>query len=77
MSCEVGLIKNDANFLKKVLKETKLAAEDCVLVGDSILSDMEAAKEAGIKSALLDRKQRQHFHPKIRNLKELQSILSQ
>lgn len=77
LSCEVGLIKTDVKFLKNVLKETKLTAEDCVLVGDSILSDMEAAKEAGIKSVLLDRKQRQHFHPKIRNLKELQSILRQ
>ena len=49
------------------MKEAKLAAEDCILVGDSILSDMEAAKEAGIKGILMDRKQRQHFHPKIKN----------
>jgi len=77
LSCEVGLIKTDPKFMKKVLKEAKLAAEDCVLVGDSIHSDMEAAKEAGIKSVLMDHKQRQHFHPKIRNLKELSSILDQ
>ncbi|MBI2581571.1 HAD family hydrolase [Candidatus Woesearchaeota archaeon] len=77
LSYEVGLLKTDPKFLKKVLKETKLAAEDCVLVGDSILSDMEAAREAGIKSVLMDHKQRQHFQPKIRNLKELSSILSQ
>lgn len=77
LSCDVGLIKTDKKFLKKVLKETKLAAEDCVLVGDSILSDMEAAKEAGIKGILIDHRQRQHFQPKIRNLKELSSILSQ
>ena len=77
LSYEVGLLKTDPKFLKKVLKETKLAAEDCVLVGDSILSDMEAAREAGIKSVLMDHKQRQHFQPKIRNLKELPSILSQ
>ena len=77
LSYEVGLLKTDPKFLKKVLKETKLAAEDCVLVGDSILSDMEAAKEAGIKGVLMDHKQRRDFQPKIRNLKELQSILSQ
>lgn len=77
LSCEVGLIKTDAKFLKMVLKEAELVAEDCVFVGDSILSDMEAAKEAGIKSILIDRKQRQHFHQKIRNLKELHSILRQ
>ncbi|MEK6809343.1 MAG: HAD family hydrolase [Nanoarchaeota archaeon] len=77
LSCEMGLIKTDAKFLKKVLKEAKLTADDCALVGDSILSDMEASKEARIKGILIDRKQRQHFQPKIRNLKELQSILSQ
>ena len=77
LSCEVGLIKTDKKFLKKVLKETKLGADECVFVGDSILSDMEAAKEAGIKGVLMDHKQRQHFHPKIRNLKELSSILDQ
>ena len=54
LSCELGLIKNDTKFLKKVLKEAKLAASDCVLVGDSIHSDMEAAKEAGIKSATFE-----------------------
>ena len=77
LSYDTGLIKTDKKFLKKVLKETKLTTDDCVLVGDSILSDMEAAKEAGIKGVLMDHKQRQHFHPKIRNLKELPSILRQ
>lgn len=77
LSYEVGLLKTDKKFLKKVLKETKLSPEDCVFVGDSILSDMEAAKEAGIKGVLMDHKQRQHFQPKIRNLKELQDILRQ
>ncbi|MEK6940015.1 MAG: HAD family hydrolase [Nanoarchaeota archaeon] len=77
LSCDLGLIKTDKKFLKKVLKEAKLEAEDCLFVGDSILSDMEAAKEAGIKGVLMDHKQRQHFHSKIRNLKELSSILSQ
>ncbi len=77
LSYDLGLIKTDKKFLKKVLKEAKLAAEDCVFVGDSIHSDMEAAKEAGIKGVLMDHKQRQHFEPKIRNLKELSSILDQ
>ena len=77
LSYEVGLLKTDKKFLKKLLKETGLAAEDCVLVGDSILSDMEAAKGAEIKGVLIDRKQRQQFPLKIRNLKELQDILRQ
>ena len=45
------------------------------MVGDSILSDVEAAKNAGIKAILMDRKNGQEFNPKIRNLKELQALL--
>ena len=77
LSYEAGLLKTDKKFLKKVLKEAGLAAEDCVFVGDSILSDMEAAKGVEIKGVLIDRKQRQQFPLKIRNLKELQDILRQ
>lgn len=74
-SYELGKIKTEEKFLQEVLKKTKLKVEDCIMVGDSILSDMEAAKNAGIKGVLIDRKEQQHFHPKIRNLKELASIL--
>ena len=76
-SYELGMIKTDEKFLKTVLQKAKLDPEDCIMVGDSIISDMEAAKAAGIKAILLDRKDGQHFHPKIRNLKELPSILCQ
>ncbi len=74
-SFDLGMIKTDENFLKTVLQKAKLKPEDCVMVGDSIVSDMEAAKTAGIKAILLDRKDGQHFLPKIRNLKELPHIL--
>lgn len=76
-SYELGMIKTDEHFFKSVFKKTGLKPEDCVMIGDSILSDMEAAKSAGIKAVLIDRKDGQHFQPKIRNLKELPSILSQ
>ncbi len=75
LSYQMGLIKTEEKFLKCVLKELKLKAEDCVMVGDSILSDVEAAKNAGIKAILMDRKNGQEFNPKIRNLKELQALL--
>lgn len=75
LSYQMGTIKTEEDFLKKILKEIKLKAEDCVMVGDSILSDAEAAKNAGIKAILIDRKDRQEFEPKIRNLKELPALL--
>lgn len=75
LSYQMGMIKTEENFLKKILKESKLKAEDCVMVGDSILSDAEAAKNAGLKAILIDRRNGQEFRPKIRNLKELQTLL--
>ncbi len=74
-SYDLGTIKTNQKFLKNVLQKSKLKPEDCMVVGDSILSDMDAAKSAGIRGVLLDRKDGQHFHPKIRNLKELPRIL--
>ncbi|MEK6900353.1 MAG: HAD family hydrolase, partial [Nanoarchaeota archaeon] len=77
LSCDVGMIKTDEKFLLDVLEKAGIDAKDCVVVGDSILSDMEAAKAVDIKAVLLDRKERQHFHPKIKNLKELSPLLSE
>lgn len=74
-SYDLEMIKTDENFLKTVLQKAKLKPEDCLMVGDSIVSDMDAAKGAGIRALLLDRKDGQHFDPKIRNLKELPRLL--
>lgn len=75
LSYEIGLIKTDNSFFQQILRELELAAEDCVMVGDSIQSDIMAAKQAGIKAILIDRKNTRDFHPKIKNLKELEDSL--
>ena len=74
-SYELGMLKGEKNFLKQVLDETNLAIEDCVLVGDSIQSDMMAAKRLGMKGILVDRRGTRDFHPKVKDLKELEEVL--
>ncbi|MBU0457269.1 MAG: HAD family hydrolase [Nanoarchaeota archaeon] len=75
LSYEVHLIKTDKNFLKTVLDDIGYNVEECVIVGDSIQSDMVAAKRLGMKAILVDRKNTRDFHPKIKNLKELEKAL--
>ncbi len=75
LSCKKGFIKTDKNFLKTILDEQGLQVEDCVLVGDSIQSDMSSAKKVGMKAILLDRKDSRDFEEKIKNLRDLKSKL--
>ncbi len=73
-SYQMGKIKSDDDFFPTILKELNLQPEDCLMVGDSILSDMNA-RNSGIKSILLDRRGSREFEPKMANLKELEKFL--
>ncbi len=72
----MGLIKTDPEFLKNVLKEINLNKEDCLVIGDSMQSDIIASEKAGIKAILVDRRNSRDFQTKIKNLKELREILN-
>jgi HAD superfamily hydrolase (TIGR01549 family) len=72
LSYKTGMIKTDKSFFKMVLDENNLSVQDCLMVGDSLQSDIMTAKRIGIKAVLIDRKGRRDFQPKISNLKELQ-----
>ena len=74
-SYKLGFIKTDAQFLDLVLEELGLPAEECLLIGDSIQSDIIPAKEKGLKAVLIDRKNSRNFHPKIKRLDDLEKIL--
>lgn len=76
-SYQLGALKTDKIFLKTVLAKLNLMPEDCLLVGDSIQSDIIPAKRAGLNAVLIDRKNTREFHPKIKNLKDLEKILPQ
>lgn len=75
LSNQLGLIKTDKNFLKTVLTELNLSPEECILVGDSLQSDIIAAKKAGLQAVLIDRKNSLEYQPKIKNLKELETFI--
>ncbi len=75
LSCEVGMIKTDENFLKKVVDELGISVEDCLLVGDSMHSDIMAAKKTGMKAVLIDRRDTRDYAPKIKSLTDLEGIV--
>lgn len=75
-SYELGSIKTDKIFLKTVLSQLNLPPEDCLLVGDSLQSDIIPAKRLGMEAVLIDRKDSREFHPKIKSLEELESLLN-
>ncbi len=74
LSFEHNLLKGE-DLLQKILDENNLQVEDCVFVGDSIESDVEAAKSVGMRAILIDRRDRREFEPKIKNLSELEKFL--
>ncbi len=74
-SYELGLIKTDKSFFKHVIADLGLMVDDCVMVGDSIQSDIMAAKNIGMKAVLIDRRNSRDYHPKVKSLRELEKVL--
>lgn len=74
-SYELGLIKTDKSFFNQVIADLGLTVNDCVMVGDSIQSDIMAAKNIGMKAILIDRRNSRNYHPKIKSLNELSRVL--
>lgn len=74
-SCQLGAIKTDKIFLKSILAKLNLMPQDCVLIGDSVQSDIIPARRADIKTVLIDRKNTRDYHPKIKNLNDLEKVL--
>ncbi len=77
LSFELGKLKTDRSFFDFILDECKLAIEDCVMIGDSLPSDIMPAKKIGMKAVLVDRKNKRDFSPKIINLRELEPVMEQ
>lgn len=75
LSCDLGNIKTDKEFLPTIMANFNVEINDCVFVGDSIQSDMVAAKNAGIRGILVDRKNGRDYEPKIASLRELKELL--
>tara|TARA_Y100000310_G_C20534798_1_gene740328 strand:+ start:356 stop:988 length:633 start_codon:yes stop_codon:yes gene_type:complete len=74
-SYELGLIKTDNLFFKTVLNKIGLEPADCILVGDSIQSDIIPGRRADLDVILVDRKNNRDFHPKIKTLTDLEKLI--
>ncbi|HLC89022.1 MAG TPA: HAD family hydrolase [Candidatus Nanoarchaeia archaeon] len=74
-SYQMHLLKTDQNFFQTIMDDLSLAPEDCLVVGDSIQSDVLAAAKSGVKAILLDRRNTREFSPKITTLTELETQL--
>lgn len=74
-SFERGILKTDPAFFEKIREDLGLSPEECLVIGDSIESDIKAAQQAGINAILVDRRNRREFTPKIRHLRELVKLL--
>ncbi len=71
LSCDVGALKTDAKLFRTALDELELEADDVIMVGDSLHTDIKGAKNAGIKPVLCDRRETRNFKPKITKLEEV------
>ena len=82
ISEEVGFIKPLPQFFAHILEELGVEKEDCLMVGDSLSSDIAGANASGIDSCWLNRKGRENLSkhvPKyeIRRLTDLLGLLGE
>lgn len=78
LSCETGLLKSNPKLFESILEGFDVQPEDVIIIGDSIESDIDPAKEIGIKGILIDRRdRRKEYVPRILSLKELKDKLKE
>jgi len=75
-SFKEGYLKTNPEFFELGLGRLKISKDEAVMVGDSIQTDIMGARNAGIKSILIDRKDKRDFSPKILSLRDLDKLLS-
>ena len=80
LSEEMGLVKPDPAFFARAAREVGQAPGDCLMVGDSLTSDIAGAAAAGMRTCWLNRKGRENPGPVrpdfvIRSLHELPALL--
>ena len=76
LSWEAGKLKTGKDFFEDTLKKLKIKKkDDAIVVGDSIPTDIEGAKNAGLRAILVDRKESRDHPDKICNLNELKPLL--
>ncbi|MBW2985772.1 HAD family hydrolase [Candidatus Woesearchaeota archaeon] len=75
LSWETGYLKTDKELFETALNQLKVKKEDAIMVGDSIPTDVDGAKNAGIKPILVDRRDSREYPDKISDLTGLNEVL--
>lgn len=75
LSYKVGLLKTNPDMFKAVLEQLNVDKSEAIMIGDSLETDINGAKDANLKAVLIDRRDNRDFSPKILNLEELDSFL--
>ena len=74
-SYETGKLKVNPDSYKQILDDFGVAAEDCLMVGDSPQSDLESADAAGVPAVLVDRRGWAEDYETVSSLKNLRSYI--
>jgi FMN phosphatase YigB (HAD superfamily) len=75
LSCDVGMLKSDKGFHEEILKKLGMDADEVLMVGDSLESDIGAAKNVGMSGVLVDRHNKREYDRKIVLLADLRKYL--
>lgn len=74
-SFECGLLKADPKMFELALEKLGVDKDEAVMVGDSVESDIEGAKRAGIKAFLMDRRDKRSYEDKVITIESLRERL--
>ncbi len=68
-------LKSEGELYDIALKKLDLKKDEVIMLGDSIESDIESADKFGIRSVLVDRKDKREFSPKIVGLNQIKDTI--
>ncbi|PIN87672.1 hypothetical protein COV12_02570 [Candidatus Woesearchaeota archaeon CG10_big_fil_rev_8_21_14_0_10_32_24] len=72
LSCKTGLLKMNPECLLGVVEDLNLTIDECVMVGDSMQSDIKAAEAIGMRAILIDRRNSRDYSPRVQDLRDLE-----
>lgn len=78
LSYGTGYLKSNTKMFGEAMKKLGVKKKkDCIMVGDSLESDIVGAKKAKIAAVLIDRNDRREYETKIKTLEELKALLEE
>lgn len=73
-SCDVALAKPDQAIYRTALQSLNAEPEECLMVGDSLIADVQGPEACGIRGVLLDRKGKSEYASRVSSLSEIGSL---